>query len=128
MIAYSDEPLDGVEKDVVRAAKHLICASDDLADFHAAIKGDKRMRKLASRLPGLKPLRTADLWTTLLRSLVSQQISGAAARSIRDKLSVRFGKTVHAGDELIPVLPDAPTVANASVEELKSAGLSTRKA
>ncbi len=126
--AHSNESLDDVEADLIRAARHLISADDNLADFHAAIVADERMARLATQLPGLKPFRTPDLWTTLLRSLVSQQISGSAARSIRDKLAIRFGKRVWAGEELVPVLPDAPTVANASVEDLKSAGLSTRKA
>jgi DNA-3-methyladenine glycosylase II len=126
--AHSNESLDDIEPDLIRAARHLISADDDLADFHAAVASDERMTRLATLLPGLKPFRTPDLWTTMLRSLVSQQISGSAARSIREKLSMRFGKRVWAGAELIPVLPDAATVANASVEDLKSAGLSTRKA
>lgn len=126
--AHSNEPLDDSVPELTRAARHLMCADDDLADFQAAVAQDERMARLATQLPGLKPFRTPDFWTTLLRSLVSQQISGSAARSIRDKLSIRFGKRVWAGAELVPVLPDAQTVANATVDDLKSAGLSTRKA
>src|SRR5690606_26746641 len=78
----STAPLGPVADLAREAARHMACADDDLAAFRRAVAGDPPMAALADRFPGLKPLRILDLWTALLRALVSQQISGAAARAI----------------------------------------------
>jgi len=54
---------------------------------------------------------------TLLRTIVGQQVSVAAARSMWNKLTARFGDPV-----------DLETLSKASDEELREAGLSRQKA
>lgn len=127
-VAHSDRPLEPLADSLGEAAHHVASADLELVSFRHAVAGDAAMAALAARLHGLKPLRIPDLWTSLLRSLLSQQISGAAARAIERKLAGRFGQTIVVGDELVPVLPDPATVLAAPDEELRGAGLSARKA
>lgn len=54
---------------------------------------------------------------TLLRTIVGQQVSVAAARSMWNKLTAKYGQPV-----------DLPAIAVASDEELREAGLSRQKA
>jgi DNA-3-methyladenine glycosylase II len=124
----STAPLGPVADLAREAARHMACADDDLAAFRRAVAGDPPMAALADRFPGLKPLRILDLWTALLRALVSQQISGAAARAIERRLAERFGARVELGDTVVPVVPDAETVLRLPVHQLAEAGLSGRKA
>jgi len=55
--------------------------------------------------------------TTLLRTIVGQQVSVAAARSMWNKLEAAFGSP-----------PDLPALLKASDEELRAAGISRQKA
>ncbi len=125
--AVSDAPIADMGDDVRAAAAAMICASDSLGDFAAAVMGDAAMARLAALLPGLKPLRVPDLWTTLLRSLVAQQISTAAARTIRERFARALGHVVPVDGLPVAVLPSPEAVVAASPEVLAAVGLSGRK-
>lgn len=113
---------------VQQTIRHMVAADDDLGEFRAAVSRDARLTRLIDALPGLKPLRVPDLWTTLLRSLIAQQISTAAARSVRERLSRSFGRVIRIANDDVTVVPSPQTVGALSVDELARAGLSRRKA
>jgi DNA-3-methyladenine glycosylase II len=123
----SDRSLRPIRARIEAAVRHIISADEDVSEFHQHIARDKAMAGVAARLPGLKPLRSPDLWTTLLRSLTSQQISIAAARSIENKLATRFGHMISIGEERVPVLPDPATLLSLKDEDIRGAGYSGRK-
>lgn len=125
--AVSDTSIDDVADEVRAAAAAMICAADSLTEFAAAVAGDPPMGHLAALLPGLKPLRTPDLWTQLLLSLTAQQISAAAARTIRERFARSLGHVVGVDDRTVAVLPSPEAVAQASPEALAGVGLSGRK-
>ncbi len=125
--AVSDVPIADAGDAIRAAAAAMICAHDDLADFAAAVAGDPPMARLATLLPGLKPLRVPDLWTTLLRSLVAQQISTAAARTIRERFARALGDVVPVDGEAVAVLPSPEAVLAAPEPALVAVGLSGRK-
>jgi len=126
--AFSDQHIGAHADDLHRAAEHMIGAETDLGLFRAAIARDKPLGRLVDALPGYKYMRGPDLWTMMLSSLVAQQISGAAARSIRAKLAALYGHVIRVGDEDVPVLPAPEVVAALSDEQLRAAGLSAKKA
>ena len=123
---FSREPVERAAAQ--RAVEHIISAEVDLAQFADAVAGDAKMAAVVARLHGLKPLRIPDLWTTLLRSLTSQQLSGASARAIENKLAARFGQIVPVKGEDVGVLPDPATLLALSDGDLRGTGLSARKA
>lgn len=116
------------EADVQRAVRHMLAADDSLEVITGVLGRDPRLRKVLSALPGLKPLRLPDLWTTLLRSIISQQISTAAARSIREKLSRRFGRVLRVGAEQVSLVPAPETVLELGESDFAEVGFSRRKA
>lgn len=124
---YSDQPLEPSRSKMSAAAEAMICADDDLAGFHQAISGDVRMARVAEALYGLKPLRIPDLWTSLMRALLGQQISTVAASAIRRKLAQRFGRIIEVPKGTAVLLPDPGTVLALQSEDLLAAGLSRRK-
>jgi DNA-3-methyladenine glycosylase II len=73
-------------------------------------------------------MRGPDLWTMLLSALVAQQISGAAARSIRAKLARLYGHVIRVDDEDVPVLPAPEVVVELKDDQLRAAGFSQKKA
>ena len=126
--AHSDQHIGSFADDLHAAAEHMICAQVDLATFRQSIAKDKRLAALVDALPGYKTMRGPDLWTMLLSALVSQQISGAAARSIRGKLARLYGHVIRVDREDVPVLPSPDVLVELKDEELRAAGFSQKKA
>lgn len=126
--AYSDQHIGAFAADLHAAAEHMIGAETDLAAFRAGIAKDKRLAKLVDALPGYKHMRGPDLWTMMLSSLVSQQISGAAAKSIKNKLARMYGHVITVDGEDIPVLPAPEVMVKLRDEQLREAGFSAKKA
>jgi DNA-3-methyladenine glycosylase II len=96
---------------MVRSVKSMNAAVDELARrekaFAAVLKQHGRPEPRVSD-PGA---------TTLLRTIVGQQVSVAAARSMWNKLEAAFGSP-----------PDLALLLRASDEELRAAGMSRQKA
>lgn len=126
--AFSDQHIGSLSADLERAAAHMISANDDLNAFRTAIAKDKRLAGLVDALPGYKVMRGPDLWTMMLSSLVAQQISGAAARSIRNKLAGAYGHIVDVDGEDVPVVPSVQRLHDLREEELRAVGFSQKKA
>jgi DNA-3-methyladenine glycosylase II len=125
---YSNRSLSDIEGEVRVAVARMISARDDLAEFRAAVSGDAAMAELVVSMPGLKPLRTPDLWTTLIWALIDQQLSNAAGRAIRRRFAERFGPAIEVEGALVHAVPDPETVRKANYLEIAEAGLSKRKA
>src|SRR5260370_258068 len=77
---------------------------------------DARLKRLIARIGPCTLQPNSDHFGLLVRSIVSQQISTKAARSIHTRLGATVGR---------PVRPRA--IVNATDEELRSAGLSQGK-
>ncbi|KND91511.1 DNA-3-methyladenine glycosylase [Tolypocladium ophioglossoides CBS 100239] len=92
------------------------------------IKTDERMRTLIEKNPckvfspeGLA--EKIDPFESLSSGIISQQVSGAAAKSIKGKFIALFGD-----EGSTPRFPHPSEVAKCSIEKLRTAGLSQRKA
>jgi DNA-3-methyladenine glycosylase II len=95
---------------MVQTATSLNAALDALAAIEPAFG-------VALRRAGYPPPRVRDRgYATLLRTIIGQQVSVAAAQSIWNKLEAQIGD-----------LTDPVTVAAASDEQLRAAGLSRQK-
>lgn len=125
---YSDQPLDDIEPVAWDAAHMMISARDDLTEFHEAVRADQAMYELALATPGLKPIRTPDLWTTLIWALIDQQLSNVAGRAIRRRFAEMFGPAIDLGGQLVHLIPDPERVRAHDYRALMRAGLSQRKA
>jgi len=96
---------------MVQTAKSLNTALDALAAIEPAFA-------VALQRAGYPEPRVRDRgYATLLRTIMGQQVSVAAAQSIWNKLEVQIGD-----------MTDPTTVAAASDEQLRAAGLSRQKA
>lgn len=126
--AFSDEHIGGLADQLERALYHVISRDDDIVGFRAAIDKDRRLAKLVDALPGYKVLRGPDVWTMMLSSLVAQQISGAAARSIRRKLATTYGRIIRVANEDVPVVPSTERLFALREDDLRAVGFSQKKA
>lgn len=92
--------------------QQVVCS--ERAMKHLA-RRDRRLAAVMERMGSLERRAYPDVFTALLRSVVSQQISKAAAASVWGKVTERFA----------PLTPE--TLGKASPEDLRACGLSLGK-
>ena len=115
------EPLDEETEPVARA---MLGADFELDPFYAWAQGDEVLRKLVSRLAGLRPPLAPDPYEALVSAISAQQVSLFAAFAIRNRMVERFGvHGVHAY-----AFPTRERMAEASEQQLTELGFSRRKA
>jgi len=116
------EPFDAEIEAEVRT---LLGAPFDLNGFYTWARGaDPIVRRLVSKLEGLRPPLAPDPFESLVASITAQQVSLFAAFAIRNRLIERFGKRAeHAWS-----FPTRARLARAKEDELLSLGFSRRKA
>ncbi|KAG9123841.1 hypothetical protein FRC07_013799 [Ceratobasidium sp. 392] len=113
----------------------VLCFSFEEAKGHL-IKSDSRFERIFAELAcrPFEQLEAVDPFQTLVTSILGQQISWLAARSIRHRFLRLFDPSL---PEKLPLLNEPPPkynfpspgrLANVDVAILKTAGLSTRKA
>jgi len=100
----------------------------DLKPFYKAVKGDPVLSGLARRMYGLKSPTTPTVFEALVDSIVEQQISLIAAHAMQSRMIKEFGSPVTIEGTTYYMFPAPEKLSAARIEELKSCGLSTRKA
>ncbi len=118
------DPFPGKVERFRELMRAVLNADLALEPFYRRARRDKTMRPIVNQLVGLKPIRPPDLFQMLVIALTEQQISLAAAYSIRERLVENYG--TKAGR--LMVFPRPGDLASLDVEELRACGLSRRKA
>ncbi len=109
----------------VRAlVERVLFASLDLAPFYELISKEPRLAPLATELHGLKPMRPVTLFEMAIIAITEQQVSLASAYHVRERLVRTYGRQV----EDLWVFPTPGVLAAATLEELRSPGLTRQKA
>jgi DNA-3-methyladenine glycosylase II len=106
------------------AAKWVVLSELDLTPFYSISERHERLGQIVKRLHGLKHLRPATVFEMAVIAVTEQQISLAAAYRIRNRLVEKFGQMI---DDLW-LFPGPDVLAEASLQEVASCGLSSRKA
>lgn len=102
----------------------VLFAELDLSPFYRLATRDSRLHPIMMRMHGLKPMRPASLFEMAVIAVTEQQVSLASAHHVRDRLIRRFGQPV----EDVWVFPEPAVLAGASLEVLRSVGLTRQKA
>lgn len=113
------------DAEIVRSlVEWVLFAGLDLSPFYRLANRDVRLQPIMKRLHGLKPMRPASLFEMAVIAVTEQQVSLSSAHHVRDRLIRRFGQPV----EDLWVFPEPADLAGASVEALRSVGLTRQKA
>jgi DNA-3-methyladenine glycosylase II len=100
----------------------------DLKPFYKAVKGDPVLSGLARKMYGLKSPTTPTVFEALVDSIIEQQISLIAAHAMQSRMIKEFGDPLTIEGTTYYMFPTPEKLSAARIEELKSCGLSTRKA
>ena len=79
----------------------------DLSDFYRLARGDARLRELAERLRGMKPVRYATVFEAFANAVACQLVSLSAGMHVLNRLSEACGIPVRgrrrdAADAIVP--------------------------
>ncbi|MHB8894409.1 MAG: DNA-3-methyladenine glycosylase family protein [Candidatus Geothermincolia bacterium] len=122
----------GLTRSELETARRLIARmfnlDMDLKPFYRAARADPVMSRFVKTLCGLKSPTTPTVFEALVDSIIEQQISLIAAQAMQNRLIRKFGEKVELDGETCFLFPTPERLAAAGIAELKSCGLSGRKA
>ena len=123
-IAASDV---GVVGPVMSTVRRLCDLAADIAVIDAALASHRRFAPMVRRRPGLRVPGAVSGWEVLVRAIVGQQVSVAAARTLLGRIVERCGSDASVASDggVQRVFPKAGDVAAADLEGL---GLTGRRA
>jgi DNA-3-methyladenine glycosylase II len=126
---HTDTPLSkGQIRRAQEAVSCIFSLNLPLKDFYNQVQPDPVMNQITQKLYGLKFPTTPTVFEALVYAIVEQQISIKVARSIEERLALKFGKPLRLGDETFFAFPTPEALAKAGAQEVRQAGLSQRKA
>jgi 3-methyladenine DNA glycosylase/8-oxoguanine DNA glycosylase len=109
---------------VLPLVRRMLGVDVDLSEALRLAAAGSRLASAVQHFRGLRPPRFASLFETLAMTIPFQQVSLEAGQSFVNRLVERFGKSRGA----LWLFPTPATIANASIEDLRAAGLSAAKA
>jgi DNA-3-methyladenine glycosylase II len=116
------------KKTAKRIISYLFNLDFDLWEFYRETKNDSTMALLAKKLFGLKNPTTQYAFEALVDSIVEQQISLKVANAFERRIVKKWGDALALGEETFYAYPTPKNLSSATQQELRSVGLSERKA
>lgn len=110
-----------------RAARELFSMDDPLEEFYALARAEPVLRGTERSFRGLRLPRDAHVYESLVHAVIGQQLSVAAAGSIKRRLFERFGEPLFAGGVEVPCVPSPSRLVRAGPDGLRALGLSRAK-
>jgi DNA-3-methyladenine glycosylase II len=105
----------------------ILSIQDDMDPFYRAVAGDPVLADLSVRLRGARAPVTPTVFEALTDSIIEQQISLKAARSIESRLIRAVGKELDLNGIVYYGYPDPEILAGTADSTFRSCGLSVRK-
>lgn len=100
----------------------------DIQPFYKLLKKDSELSHLAKHYKGLRAIGIPELFEALCWSIIGQQINLTFAHKLKRRLSEKYGEHIRFETKTYYLFPEAGTLKNASLDELKALQFSGRKA
>lgn len=124
----ADRPVSRTQmKETRDRISSMFSITDDLAPFYAAVAADPILRDITRQLRGVKAPTTPTVFEALSDSIIEQQISLKAARSIENRLIRMTGQQLEQEGQIWYCYPEPSILAQLTDSEYRSCGLTIRK-
>ncbi|MGD0644049.1 MAG: DNA-3-methyladenine glycosylase [Candidatus Bathyarchaeia archaeon] len=117
-----------VKQEAEATVKFIFNLDFNLCSFYDDVENDHTMHEITQQLYGLKNPTTPTVFEALVDSIVEQQISIKVAHTIEERLAKKLGETLAINGDTYYTYPTPQNLAYANIEEIRSCGLSQRKA
>jgi DNA-3-methyladenine glycosylase II len=105
----------------------ILSIDDDLSPFYAVIAADPLLSDIARQLRGVRAPATPTVFEALTDSIIEQQISLKAARSIENRLIRMTGQQLEHEGRIWYCYPEPAALAEVTDTGFRSCGLTIRK-
>ncbi|MGD6805905.1 MAG: DNA-3-methyladenine glycosylase family protein [Candidatus Bathyarchaeia archaeon] len=124
----SSQPITAQTKQTaLQAITYIFSLNFDLGAFYREVQSDPVLHQITQKLCGFKFPTTPTAFEGLVDAIVEQQISIKVARTIEERLAVKFGAKLELDGETYSAFPTPQTMAAACISDIQSCGLSKRK-
>lgn len=100
----------------------------DLEPFYRLMAQDDRTGAVVRRFRGLRPVGALDLFESVVKTIIGQQLNMAFAGVLTRRLVKLCGSEYRLGDTVLPVFPSPDAIARLRYEALQELQFSRRKA
>jgi DNA-3-methyladenine glycosylase II len=114
--------------DIIKKVGSILNLELDLKPFYRMAANDPLLAKLTKELRGLKSPTTETIFEALIDSIIEQQISLNVARTFEMRLIKKFGQSIEVSGSTHYAFPTSDVLSIADIADLRSLGLSNRKA
>jgi DNA-3-methyladenine glycosylase II len=114
-------------QEVENLVENILNIHENLGSFYSDVQNDPIMKEISIHLKGLKSPTTPTVFEALVDSIIEQQISLTAARSMEEKLVRKFGVRFALEGRKYFCFPTPTRLARGTPEQFRSCGLSSRK-
>ena len=126
---HSSKPITPTNKhEALQAIKRIFSLDFDLGVFYKDVENDHVMRQITPQLYGYKFTTTPTVFESLIDAIVEQQISIKVARTIEERIAVKFGEKLEIKNDAFFAFPTPRNLSGASISDIQGVGLSKRKA
>ena len=118
-----------VKAEVAAIVTRMLGLERDLSDFYRLARTDARLRELAERLRGMKPVRYATVFEGFANAVACQLVSLSAGMHVLNRMADACGTPgkVNGGAAPMRSFPTAESIARSNPDALRAFGLSRQK-
>ncbi len=110
------------------AVRSMFALEDPLEEFYRQVRAEPILRGTERRFRGLRLPRDPSLYEAILHAILGQQLSVAAAHTIKRRLTERTGAFLNVEGVDLPRVPSPAEIAELGFDGLRSVGASGAKA
>jgi DNA-3-methyladenine glycosylase II len=116
-----------MKAEVAATASRMLGLDLDLSGFYRLARGDARLRELADRLRGMKPVRYATVFEAFANAVACQLVSLSAGMHVLNRVAEATGIPCLVDTTTMRSFPTAAAIARSNPDELRALGLSRQK-
>ncbi|MFL5665068.1 MAG: DNA-3-methyladenine glycosylase family protein [Ktedonobacteraceae bacterium] len=124
----SPAPVEQGTAKIKEALQRMLGLQVDVTGFYMLAKKDPLLSPLAQHFLGLKPPRFPSLFEALLNAFACQQVSLDVGIMLLNRLTATYGMKFADGQPALSAFPEPAALANASIERIRTLGVSHQKA
>jgi DNA-3-methyladenine glycosylase II len=125
---WSHAPVEQGTARIKEALQRMLGLQVDVTGFYMLAKKDPLLSPLAQHFLGLKPPRFPSLFEALLNAFACQQVSLDVGIMLLNRLTATYGMKFDDGQPALSAFPEPAALANASIERIRTLGVSHQKA
>jgi DNA-3-methyladenine glycosylase II len=119
---------DVSEEKAKEKIQQLFSTEVDLSPLYQQFSVHKELANVLKRFEGLKLLTDSDLFESIVKIIIGQQVNLTFAGTLTERLIQRSGEEVDVGGEIFQTFPEPESVAKLTYEDLRELQFSQRKA